>query len=72
VDINSVCNMTMCRVLVGERGGRRLLGRPERRWVDNTRTSTEAIGWKDLHVDIVSCTHGNEPYGSIKCGYFLD
>jgi hypothetical protein len=50
--------------------GRRLLGRTEHQWVDNTRTGIEAIGWK--YLDIVSCTHGNEPYGSIKCGYFLD
>jgi hypothetical protein len=48
----------MCRVLVGEPEGR-LLGRPEHQWVDNTRTGIEETGWKDL--DIVSCTHYNEP-----------
>jgi hypothetical protein len=31
-----------CRILVGELGGKRLLGRPRRRWVDNTET------WKVL------------------------
>ena len=56
----------MCRVLVGKPEGRRLLGRPEHQWVDNTRTGIEEIGWKGL--DIVSSAHGNKPYGSIKCG----
>jgi hypothetical protein len=34
--------------------------------VYNTRTGIEEIGWEGL--EIVSATHDNKPYGSIKCG----
>jgi len=33
----------VCRVLVGKPEGRRPLGRPRRRWVDNIRTDLQAI-----------------------------
>ena len=32
------------RVLVGKPEGRRLLGRPKRRWVDNIRTDLQEVG----------------------------
>ena len=32
------------RVLVGKPGGRRLLGRPRRRWVDNIRMDLQEVG----------------------------
>jgi hypothetical protein len=40
--------------------GRRLLGRPRRRWEDNSR------------VNVRSCEHGNETFGSMEGGEFLD
>jgi len=32
------------RVLLGKPEGRRLLGRPRRRWVDNIRTDLQEVG----------------------------
>ena len=34
----------MCRVLLGKPEGRRPLGRPRRRWVDNIRTDLQDVG----------------------------
>jgi len=34
----------LCRVLVGKPEGKRLLGRPRRRWVDNIRTDLQEVG----------------------------
>jgi hypothetical protein len=36
------------RMLVGKPKGRRLLGRPRRRWVDNIRMDLREIGWDDV------------------------
>jgi hypothetical protein len=33
------------RLLVGKSEGKRPLGRPRRRWVDNIRMDPEEIGW---------------------------
>jgi len=33
-----------CRVLVGKPGGKRPLGRPRRRWVDNIRMDLQEVG----------------------------
>jgi hypothetical protein len=33
------------RILVGKPEGRRLLGRPRRRWVDNIKVDRREIGW---------------------------
>jgi len=44
---------------VGKPEGRRMLERPGRQWVDNTKTGIEEIGRKGL--DIVSCKYGNKP-----------
>ena len=48
----------MYRVLVGKSEGRRPLGRPKRRWVDNIRMYRVLVGkpegrnhWGDLDVD---------------------
>jgi len=68
------------RVLVGKPEGRRPLGRPRRRWVDNIRTDFQEVGcgymdWMGLNLyrDVVdACKCGNEPSGSVKCGEFLD
>jgi hypothetical protein len=34
----------VCRVLVGKSEGKRPLGRPRRRWVDNIRTALQEVG----------------------------
>jgi hypothetical protein len=39
---------TAYRLLVGSPEGKRLLGRPRRRWVDNIRLDLEEVGWGDV------------------------
>jgi hypothetical protein len=34
-----------CRILVGKPEGKRPLGRPRRKWVDNIRMDLRGIGW---------------------------
>jgi len=65
------------RVLLGKPEGRRPLGRPRRRWVDNIRMDLQEVGcgymdWIGLAqaADAFEC--GNEPWGSVKSGEFLD
>jgi hypothetical protein len=61
------------RLLVGKPEGRRSLGRPRRRWLDNIRSDLVEVGWGD--VDWIGlaqdrdsfCEFGIEPSGSIKC-----
>jgi hypothetical protein len=36
------------RILVGKPEGRRPLGRPRRRWVDNIRMDLGEVGWGDV------------------------
>ena len=69
------------RVLVGKLEGKRQLGRPRRRWVDNIRVGLQEVGsgymdWIGLTQDrrqvADACECGNEPWGSVKCGQFLD
>jgi hypothetical protein len=36
------------RILVGKPEGKRPLGRPRRRWVDNIRMDLREIGWDDV------------------------
>jgi hypothetical protein len=36
------------RLLVGKPGGKRPLGRPRRRWVDNIRMDIGEVGWGDV------------------------
>jgi hypothetical protein len=36
------------RLLVGISEGRRPLGRPRRRWLDNIRTDLVEVGWGDV------------------------
>jgi hypothetical protein len=44
------------RLLVGKPEGRRPLGRPRRRWVDNIRMDLGEVGWGD--VDWIGCGSG--------------
>jgi hypothetical protein len=36
------------RILVGKPEGKRPLGRPRRRWVDNNKMDLTEIGWDDV------------------------
>jgi hypothetical protein len=36
------------RLLVGKPEGKRLLGRPKRRWVDNIKMDLGEVGWGDV------------------------
>jgi hypothetical protein len=36
------------RLLVGKSEGKRPLGRPRRKWVDNTGMDLEEVGWGDV------------------------
>jgi hypothetical protein len=36
------------RILVGKPDGKRPLGRPERRWVDNIKMDLTEIGWNGM------------------------
>jgi hypothetical protein len=65
------------RLLVGKPEGKRPLGRPRRRWVNNIRMDLGEVGWSD--VDWIGlaqdrngwrescCEFGIEPSGSMKC-----
>jgi hypothetical protein len=64
------------RILVGKLEGRRSLGRPRRRWVDNIKIDLRETGWDGVDwVNLTqvrgpvegSCEPGDEPSGSIKC-----
>jgi hypothetical protein len=42
------------RILVGKPEGKRPLGRPRRRWVDNIKTDLREIGWDGMDcIDLV-------------------
>jgi len=70
----------MYRVLVGKPEGKRPLGRPRRRWVDNIRMDLQEVvvrymDWIGLAQErqvAVTCECDNEPSGSVKCGEFLE
>jgi hypothetical protein len=59
------------RILVGKPEGKRPLGRPRYRWVDNIKMDLREIGWDGMDwicpaegsVES-SCEHGNESSGS--------
>jgi hypothetical protein len=60
------------RLFVGKPEGKRPLGRPRRRWMDNIRMDPGEVGWSD--VDWIgleqmesSCEFGFEPSGCMKC-----
>jgi hypothetical protein len=66
-------------ILVGKPEGKRLLGRPRRRWEDTVKMDLMEIGlgewigfmWRRVGTVAGSCEHGNEPSGSRKYGKFL-
>jgi hypothetical protein len=56
------------RILVGNPEGKRPLGIPRRKWVDNIKMDLREIGWDG--ADWINLTQdrerGNEPWGTIK------
>jgi hypothetical protein len=42
------------RILVGKAEGKRLLGRPRRRWVDNIRMDLGMVGWDGVDWMVVA------------------
>ena len=69
------------RVLVWKPEGKRLLGRPRRRWEDNIKMDLQELGCGGYGLDrggsgkgqvAGSCEYGNEPLDSMKCWEFLD
>jgi hypothetical protein len=68
-----------CRILVGKPDGKRPLGRPRRRWVDNIKMDLGEVGWNGVDwIDLAQgpveglCECGDEPPGSIKCWEVLE
>jgi hypothetical protein len=60
------------KLLAGKPEGKRPLGRPRRRWIDNIKMDLLEIGlnivdWIGLAQDRCSCELDNELSGSIKC-----
>jgi hypothetical protein len=46
-----------CRILVGKPEGKRPLGRPRRRWVDNIKVDLREVGWDGR--DWTDLAHGH-------------
>jgi hypothetical protein len=69
-----------CKILVGKQEGKRPLGRPRCRWVDNMKVDLGEIEWGGMDwIDLAqdrnqwrACEHGNEPSGSMKCCEILE
>jgi hypothetical protein len=68
------------RVLVGRPEGKRSLGRPRCRWMDNIKLDLREVGideanWIQLALNMIQWRffeHGDEPSGPMKrAGYFL-
>jgi hypothetical protein len=64
--------MNAYRILVGKPDGKRPLGRPRCRWVDNIEMDLRKRGWDGLDWIDLAQDHGNEPSGSIKCWEVLE
>jgi len=62
------------RVLVGKLEGRRPLGRPRHRWVDNIRMDVQEVGCR--YMDWIGLAQVRDRWrtlvSSMKCGEFLD
>jgi hypothetical protein len=59
------------RIFVEKPEGKRPLRRPRRRWVDNIKDLRE-IGWDGMDWIDLTCEHGNEHSGSLKCWEVLE
>jgi hypothetical protein len=51
------------RTLVGKPKGRRPLGRPRRRWVDNTKMDLREIGWDG--VELIDMTQDRDQWRAL-------
>jgi hypothetical protein len=51
------------RLLVGKPEGKRPLGRPRRRWVDNIRMDFGEVGWGD--VDLIGLAKDRNRWGAV-------
>jgi hypothetical protein len=51
------------RLLVGKPDGKRSLGRPRRRWVDNIRMDLGEVGWCD--VDWIGLANDKNMWGAL-------
>jgi hypothetical protein len=51
------------RLLVGKSDGKRLLGRPRRRWMDNIRMDLGEVGWGD--VDWIDLAKDRNRWGAV-------
>jgi hypothetical protein len=67
-------NRNACKSLVRKPEGKRPLGRPRHRWMDNIKKHLLEIGWGGVdwitlaqHRDKSSCECGYEPSSTIKC-----
>ena len=69
------------KVFVGKPEGRRQRWRPRHRWEDNIKMDLQEVGRGLWGLDGVglgygqlagACEYGDELWGSIKCGEFLD
>jgi hypothetical protein len=65
------------RILVGKSEGKRPLGKPRRRWVENIKIDLREIGWVgvdwiDVAQDRDQCEHRNESLCSLKCWEVLE
>jgi hypothetical protein len=65
------------RLLVGKPVGKRPLGRPRCRWMDNIKMDLRKRGWDSMDcIDLGPvegfCEHGPEPSGAIKCWDVLE
>jgi len=58
---------------VGKPEGKRPTGRPRRRW-ENNKMDLQEVGCGGMDwIEVAgTCECGNESWGSIKCGEFLD
>jgi hypothetical protein len=51
------------RIFVEKREGKRPVGRPKRRWVDNIKMDLREIGWVDM--DWIDLTHDREQWKTV-------
>jgi len=67
------------RLLVGQPDGKGLLGIPRCRWEDNIKIDLQEVGWEGMDwIGLAEdrcrwrAPDGNETWGSVKYGEFLD
>jgi hypothetical protein len=53
----------VCRLLVRKSEGRRTLGRPRRRWLDNNRMDLVEVGWGD--VEWIGLARDRDRWGAL-------